>query len=115
MSIQAAAKHDRQKWQALAAKAQKKPETRLFIDGKFVDAKKGGRIESVKSVATFPEGGGMQIRNAEGGCVRSVDQLLAAIAACEIDNILVELSGPEWDVAIAAWERAHPGRTLIVD
>jgi UDP-3-O-acyl-N-acetylglucosamine deacetylase len=38
------------------------------------------------------------LRNAEGGCVRSVDQLLAAIAACEIDNILVELSGPEMPV-----------------
>lgn len=28
---------------------------------------------------------------------------------------LVELSGPEWDLAIAAWERAHPGRTLTYD
>jgi iron-sulfur cluster repair protein YtfE (RIC family) len=28
---------------------------------------------------------------------------------------LVELSGPEWDAAIAAWERAHPGRTITVD
>jgi iron-sulfur cluster repair protein YtfE (RIC family) len=28
---------------------------------------------------------------------------------------LVELNGPEWDVAIAAWERAHPGRTLSYD
>jgi len=25
---------------------------------------------------------------------------------------LVEFSGPEWDAAIAAWERAHPGRTV---
>ena len=28
---------------------------------------------------------------------------------------LVEFSGPEWDAAIAAWERAHPGRTITVD
>ena len=27
--------------------------------------------------------------------MRSVDHLLAAIAACELDNLLVELSGPE--------------------
>jgi hypothetical protein len=27
---------------------------------------------------------------------------------------LVEFSGPEWDAAIAAWERAHPGRTVDV-
>jgi gamma-glutamyl-gamma-aminobutyraldehyde dehydrogenase len=47
MSIQTAAKYNHLKWQAVAAKARKKPETRLFIDGKFVDAKKGGRLESV--------------------------------------------------------------------
>ena len=28
---------------------------------------------------------------------------------------LVEFNGPEWDAAIAAWERAHPGRTLSYD
>ncbi len=28
---------------------------------------------------------------------------------------VVEFSGPEWDAAIAAWERAHPGRTITVD
>ncbi|MFO1047821.1 MAG: UDP-3-O-acyl-N-acetylglucosamine deacetylase [Geminicoccaceae bacterium] len=33
--------------------------------------------------------------DAAGGAVRSVDLLLAAIAACELDNLLVELSGPE--------------------
>jgi iron-sulfur cluster repair protein YtfE (RIC family) len=47
-----------------------------------------------------------------------MDELLVHISK-EEDGIfpvtLVELSGPEWDVAIAAWERAHPGRTLIVD
>jgi UDP-3-O-acyl-N-acetylglucosamine deacetylase len=35
------------------------------------------------------------LRNAAGGSVRSVDHLLAAIAACELDNLLVELSGSE--------------------
>jgi hypothetical protein len=28
---------------------------------------------------------------------------------------LVEFSGPEWDLAIAAWERAHPDRTMNFD
>lgn len=28
---------------------------------------------------------------------------------------LVEFSGPEWDAAIDAWERAHPGRTIALD
>ena len=47
-----------------------------------------------------------------------VDELKVHISK-EEDGIfpvtLVELSGPEWDLAIAAWERAHPGRTLTVD
>lgn len=28
---------------------------------------------------------------------------------------LTELSGPEWDRAIAAWQEAHPGQELIAD
>ena len=28
---------------------------------------------------------------------------------------LVEFSGPEWDAAIDAWERAHPGQQLMPD
>ena len=28
---------------------------------------------------------------------------------------LVEFSGPEWDAAIKAWHRAHPGQQLIED
>ena len=28
---------------------------------------------------------------------------------------LVEFSGPEWDAAIDAWRRAHPGQQLIQD
>lgn len=28
---------------------------------------------------------------------------------------LTELSGPEWDRAIAAWQEAHPGQALIQD
>lgn len=28
---------------------------------------------------------------------------------------LVTLSGPQWDDSIAAWEAAHPGRTLSTD
>ena len=28
---------------------------------------------------------------------------------------LVEFSGPEWDAAIDAWHRAHPGQQLMAD
>ena len=47
-----------------------------------------------------------------------VDELRVHISK-EEDGIfpvtLVEFSGPEWDAAIDAWQRAHPGQTLIAD
>src|SRR5262245_33878314 len=72
MSIQAAAKYNHLKWQAVAARAQKKPETRLFIDGKFVDAKKGGRIESVNPA------NGKVIAEVAAGTAEDIDRAVAA-------------------------------------
>ena len=72
MSIQAAAKHNHLKWQAVAAKAQRKPETRLFIDGKFVDARKGGRIESVNPA------NGEVIAEVSAGTAEDIDRAVAA-------------------------------------
>jgi len=72
MSIQAAAKHTHLKWQAVAARAQKKPETRLFIDGKFVDAKKGGRFESVNPA------NGEVIAEVAAGTAEDIDRAVAA-------------------------------------
>jgi len=72
MSIQTAAKYNHLKWQAVAAKAQKKPETRLFIDGKFVDAKKGGRLESVNPAT------GEVIAEYAAGTAEDIDRAVAA-------------------------------------
>ena len=72
MSIQTAAKFNHLKWQALAAKARKKPETRLFIDGKFVDAKKGGRLESVNPAT------GEVIAEFAAGTAEDIDRAVAA-------------------------------------
>ena len=72
MSIQTAAKFNHLKWQAVAAKAQKKPETRLFIDGKFVDAKKGGRLESVNPAT------GEVIAEFAAGTAEDIDRAVAA-------------------------------------
>ena len=44
MSLDSLAAHDHARWQAIAATAQKRIETRLFIDGAFVDAAGGGRF-----------------------------------------------------------------------
>ena len=72
MSIQTAAKFNHFKWQAVAAKAQKKPETRLFIDGRFVDAKKGGRLESVNPAT------GEVIAEFAAGAAEDIDRAVAA-------------------------------------
>src|SRR5690606_32686888 len=36
-----------------------------------------------------------KIANASGACVATIEHLMAAIAACEIDNLHVEIDGPE--------------------
>ena len=72
MSIQALAEYDRSRWQAVASKAQKKLETRLFIDGKFVDAKKGGRFTSVNPAT------GMPIAEVSAGTAEDIDRAVQA-------------------------------------
>ncbi|MGH6886735.1 MAG: aldehyde dehydrogenase family protein, partial [Geminicoccales bacterium] len=72
MSIQAVAKHTHARWKAVADKAQKKPETRLFIDGKFVDARKGGRIESINPA------NGEVIAEVAVGTAEDIDRAVAA-------------------------------------
>jgi gamma-glutamyl-gamma-aminobutyraldehyde dehydrogenase len=47
MSLQTLSGHDRGQWKAAAATARKRIETRLFIDGRFVDAAKGGRFTTI--------------------------------------------------------------------
>lgn len=72
MSIQQAAKHTHLKWQAAAAKARKKAETRLFIDGKFVDAKKGGRFKSINPAD------GQVIAEVSAGTAEDIDRAVAS-------------------------------------
>ena len=72
MSIQTLARYDRKRWQAVATKAQKKLETRLFIDGKFVDAKKGGRFISVNPATGAP------IAEVSAGTAEDIDRAVQA-------------------------------------
>jgi gamma-glutamyl-gamma-aminobutyraldehyde dehydrogenase len=72
MSIQAVAKHTHVRWKSVADKAQKKPEGRLFIDGKFVDAKKGGRIECVNPAT------GEVFATAAAGTAEDIDRAVSA-------------------------------------
>ncbi|HKX99789.1 MAG TPA: aldehyde dehydrogenase family protein, partial [Steroidobacteraceae bacterium] len=72
MSIQAVASHSHARWKSVAEKAQKKPEGRLFIDGKYVDARKGGRIESVNPA------NGQVIAEVAAGTAEDIDRAVAA-------------------------------------
>ena len=47
MSLSSIAGHDRKRWHAIASAALRGIETRLFIDGAYVDALKGGRFATV--------------------------------------------------------------------
>ena len=54
MSLQTLAGLDRKHWQAVAGAARARIETRLFIDGRFVDAADGGRFVTVNPATGEP-------------------------------------------------------------
>ncbi len=72
MSIQTVAGHDRGRWQAVAKAARARIETRLFIDGKFVDAAKGGRFTTVNPANGEP------LAEMSAGTGEDIDRAVAA-------------------------------------
>ncbi len=72
MNMQALAVQSRGRWQAAAATARKKIETRLFIDGKFVDAAKGGRFTTVNPAT------GETLAKMSAGTAEDIDRAVAA-------------------------------------
>jgi gamma-glutamyl-gamma-aminobutyraldehyde dehydrogenase len=72
MSLQALAGHDRGRWQAVARTARTRIETRLFIDGRFVDAAKGGRF------ATINPSNGETLAEMSAGAAEDIDRAVAA-------------------------------------
>lgn len=72
MSTVAHDNFDKTKWHALADKVIASPETRLFIDGDYVDAVDGGRFESIN-----PANGDVVAAMAEG-TQKDVDKAVAA-------------------------------------
>ncbi|MGB5132025.1 MAG: aldehyde dehydrogenase [Steroidobacteraceae bacterium] len=72
MSIQALSGHDRGRWQATAQAARSRIETRLFIDGRFVDAAKGGRF------ATVNPANGETLADMSAGTAEDIDRAVAA-------------------------------------
>jgi acyl-CoA reductase-like NAD-dependent aldehyde dehydrogenase len=72
MSLQTVTKFDRKRWQAAAGKAQKRIETRLFIDGKFTDAAKKGRFDTINPA------NGETIAAMSAGTAADIDRAVAA-------------------------------------
>jgi gamma-glutamyl-gamma-aminobutyraldehyde dehydrogenase len=72
MSLQALAKRDRSGWQAAAKIASSRIETRLFIEGKYVDAAKGGRFATVNPAT------GATLAEMSCGTSEDVDRAVAA-------------------------------------
>jgi gamma-glutamyl-gamma-aminobutyraldehyde dehydrogenase len=72
MSITSAQARDRASWKQAAARAQPRIETRLFIDGEFVDAIDGGRF------ATINPADGEVIAEMAAGTSKDVDRAVAA-------------------------------------
>jgi gamma-glutamyl-gamma-aminobutyraldehyde dehydrogenase len=72
MSLAALSAHDRSRWQAIAAAARPRIETRLFIDGRFVDAARGGRFVTVNPATGEP------LAEMSAGTEADVDRSVAA-------------------------------------
>jgi acyl-CoA reductase-like NAD-dependent aldehyde dehydrogenase len=72
MSLQTVAAHDRKHWQATAKAAGGRIETRLFIDGRFVDSAKGGRFTTVNPA------NGEALAEMSAGTGEDIDRAVAA-------------------------------------
>jgi gamma-glutamyl-gamma-aminobutyraldehyde dehydrogenase len=72
MSLQTLTGQDRNYWQAAAQSARKSIETRLFIDGKFVEAAKGGRFTTVNPAS------GEELAQMSAGTADDIDRAVAA-------------------------------------
>ncbi len=93
MSLQSLAEHDRPRWQKVARHTRDKIETRLFIDGKFVDAAKGGRFETIN-----PANG----------------ETLAAMSAGSAEDIDRAVSAARKAFKSGAWSQMAPRQRMDV-
>jgi gamma-glutamyl-gamma-aminobutyraldehyde dehydrogenase len=72
MSLTALASRDFAAWQATARSTRARIETRLFIDGKFVDAVKGGRFGTINPAT------GETLAQMAAGTAEDIDRAVAA-------------------------------------
>jgi gamma-glutamyl-gamma-aminobutyraldehyde dehydrogenase len=72
MNLALLAQHDTARWRQVAQRTKQKIETRLFIDGNFVDATEGGRF------ATINPATGETLAEMSAGTAKDIDRAVAA-------------------------------------
>src|SRR5262245_7793310 len=72
MSLQTLTEHDLPRWQSVAKKARSGIETRLLIDGKYVDAARGGRFSTINPAT------GETLAEMAAGTAEDIDRAVAA-------------------------------------
>ncbi|HEY7378134.1 MAG TPA: aldehyde dehydrogenase family protein [Steroidobacteraceae bacterium] len=72
MSLKALEKHDTARWHAVAKSARGRIETRLFIDGRYVDAARGQRFTTVNPATGEP------LAEMSAGTEQDIDRAVAA-------------------------------------
>ena len=72
MNLQTLTGHDRGQWKTAAATACKRIETRLFIDGRFVDAARGGRFTTINPA------NGETLAEMSAGTAEDIDRAVTA-------------------------------------
>ena len=76
MTMAALQSYDKARWQKSAERARKRLKTGLFIDGKYVDAAKGGRITSINPATGEPLG------EFSAADAKDVDRAVASARKC---------------------------------
>jgi gamma-glutamyl-gamma-aminobutyraldehyde dehydrogenase len=93
MSIETLRSYDRERWHAAAERVLARAPTRLFIDGDYVDAKGGGRFQSVN-----PANG----------------QVIAEVSLAEPDDVGAAVAAAKRAFKSGAWSRLAPRRRMEV-
>ena len=93
MSIEAVSNHSASTWRAVASRELSKLETRLFIDGKYVDAIDGGRFDSINP---------------------ATGETIASVAAANAKDVDAAVAAARRTFRSGAWSRMPPRERMEV-
>jgi acyl-CoA reductase-like NAD-dependent aldehyde dehydrogenase len=93
MSIEAVSSHSASTWRAVASRELSKLETRLFIDGKYVDAIDGGRFDSINP---------------------ATGETIASVAAANAKDVDAAVAAARRTFRSGAWSRVAPRERMEI-